>query len=178
MIPFATIVFSGLLARVAMPPSATPLAVPSPASVPDEMTIRRGPETARRMRGPHATDDDVTISNSGSTNAAGYSIVVHPDRTADVIVGDRSETQTIGAAQARWLFAKVRAAMPFDAMASSRCMKSMSFGSSTTISFMGQRTPDLSCPGDATTRELMRTASVIAAQVRLPVWPRRPLFPR
>lgn len=173
--PVATASASG--SASAMPttaaPTATPAgnasATPANAGTPDDAYIRRGPGTAPRMLGPHATNSDVTIVNSGSTNASGYAIVLHPDRSADVTVGGTTERKTVGAPQLRWLLLKLRAAGPLGSIASEGCMKSSSFGSATKIAYAGQTTPDLSCLGDATSRELARTANVIVEQLHVPV---------
>jgi len=141
-------------------PSPIVSAVPSPEIPATE--VRRGPATAPRMiRG------DALIRNSGSTNGAGYTVVIRSDFTADVSVAGTSERKKIGAPQGRWLFAKLREAMPLEGLGAGRCMKSTSFGSSTTVSYDGSTTPDLSCGGDAAVRELSRTIGVIAAQLRI-----------
>ncbi len=173
--PVATASASG--SASAMPTTAAPTATPAgnpsttPASAgtPDDAYIRRGPGTAPRMLGPHATNSDVTIVNSGSTNASGYAIVLHPDRSADVTVDGTTERKTVGAPQLRWLLLKLHAAGPLGSIASEGCMKSSSFGSATKIAYAGQTTPDLSCLGDATSRELARTANVIVEQLHVPV---------
>ncbi len=181
------LVLSSLLAQAASPsPQITSTALPSPVASPAESApvpggmpsgtaapsdgyVRRGPRTSPRMNGPDTTNGGVTIVNSGSTNTAGYTIVVHPDFSADVTADGATETKSVAAPQGRWLFAKVRAAMPLGQLPGERCMKSASFGSSTTISYDGQRTPDLQCGGDATMRELLRTANVIVEQLQIPL---------
>jgi hypothetical protein len=114
---------------------------------------------------PQVEPGDVVIRNSGSTNAGGYTIVLHPDFSADVATSGGIERKTVGAAQAKWLFAKLDAAMPLGSLAVARCMKSASFGSTTTIAYRGQVTPDISCAGDAAVRELSRTVAVIVGQL-------------
>lgn len=109
--------------------------------------------------------DAATIRNSGSTNTAGYTIVVKRDFTADVTQNGTTTTAAVAAAQAKWLFAKLREAAPLDALPGRTCMKSASFGSSTTIAYAGATTPDLSCATNAAARELNRTIGVIAQQL-------------
>ncbi len=164
------LVLSASLAQVATP---APAAMPSPSAASSDEYIRRGPATAPRMNGPHVDSGNVTIVNSGSTNTAGYTIVIHPNLAADVTVAGTTEAKAVAAPQGRWLFAKVRAAMPLDELPGGRCMKSVSFGSSTTLTYAGQQTPDLSCGGDATTRELARSANVIVDQLHVAVRPKR-----
>ena len=108
---------------------------------------------------------DAIIRNSGSTNTAGYTIVVHPDATVEMTVDGETTHATAGRAQVSWLFRKLRAAAPLDAMSGGRCMKSASFGSSTTITYDGKTSPDLGCGGDPMSRELGRTANVISSQL-------------
>jgi hypothetical protein len=108
----------------------------------------------------------VLIRNSGSTNTAGYIVVIHPDYTADVADGHGGTIKkTVDAPQAKWLFDRLKADMPFAQLGGGHCMKSASFGSYTTIVYDGETTPDLQCPGGPETRELNRTVGVIIGQL-------------
>jgi len=150
---------AALLAQ--LQPTGAPAFTPAPASAgPGGVQLRRLPADAPRIE-----PGDAAIRNSGSTNIAGYTIVVHPDRSADVYSNGATQHATVGAAQAAWLFAKLDQAMPLDSLGAARCMKSASFGSTLTIAYRGQMTPDLSCAGDAAARELARTAEVIVNQI-------------
>ena len=165
----ASLAFASLLAQTTPLPVGTPLATPAaPAATTtpaaDDPLVRRGPATAPRML-PPMRPTDAMIRNSGSTNTAGYTIVVHPDASVDMTVDGELTHASAGVAQVRWLFRKLSAAGPLDAMAGGHCMKSASFGSSTTIAYDGKTSPDLTCGGDAISRELSRTASIIAAQL-------------
>ncbi len=111
---------------------------------------------------PRIAGSDAVIRNSGSTNVAGFTIVVHPDFSADVYGGATPRHALLAAAQAKWLFAKLGDDEPFSSLEGGRCMKSASFGTTLTITYRGQTTPDLSCPGGAEVRELGRTAEAIA----------------
>lgn len=174
IVTIGTAVLAALLGPMLQAPapsgSALPGATPS-ANFPPGDLIRRGPESAPRMLGPHGTSEDVTIVNSGSTNAAGYTIVVHPDYSSDVVVGGvgLGERKTVGPAQARWLFAKVREASPLDEIPGGACVKSMSFGFRLTITYAHRTTGDLACAEDGIGHELFRTAGVIAAQLEIPM---------
>jgi hypothetical protein len=87
------------------------------------------------------------IVNSGSTNARGYRIVVTPDKHAVVTIdGLPPRAQTLDAATSTALFKALAAGAPLDALESEPCMKSASFGSTTTVTYDGKRSPDLSCP--------------------------------
>jgi hypothetical protein len=114
---------------------------------------------------PVSGPDDAVIRNSGSTNVGGYVVVVHPDFSVDVYVNGGTQRTTVAPAQAKWLFAKLNEAMPLPDLAVTHCMKSMSFGTRTTIAYKGQVTPDLSCGGSDQTRELSRTAAIIVDQL-------------
>lgn len=180
---FGALALSTILAATAMlPPDATPSVAPTastssavPSAAPtasasaDEELIRRGPATTPRMSAPHGSLGDATIANSGSTNSAGYTIVVHPDYSADVTVAGATERKMLSAPQARWLFIKVRAAMPLSSLAAGHCMKSASFGSTTTVAYGGEISPDLSCGGDTMSRELLRTTSIIVEHLQIPL---------
>jgi len=172
------LILTSLLAQNPTPsPDASPSAgvSPAPSATAVDEYVRRGPATAPRMVNSRQAPGNATIVNSGSTNVPGYTVVVHPDLWADVTAGDNTVRKRVPASQVRWLYAKLRAAMPLSALPSRRCMKSVSFGSATTIAYGGETTPDLSCPGDATTRELARIASVIVDAIQLPRGLRRGL---
>jgi hypothetical protein len=109
------------------------------------------------------------IRNSGSTNTRAYTIVVYPDGAADVTVGDATGHRRVAHPQTAWLFAKLEAAMPLTALPAARCMRSISFGTSTTIAFRGERTPDLNCAADPASQELARTTRVIVEQLGISV---------
>jgi hypothetical protein len=145
-----------------MQPGVSP--APEPASAASDLPVRRMPRNA-----PHIDPGDAVIRNSGSTNTAGFLVVVHPDYSADVYFADEAEHKSVGAPQAKWLFEKLQAAMPLGDIGAAHCMKSASFGSSTTIAYEGQMTPDLSCAaGNDAARELARTAAVIVNQIGIP----------
>jgi hypothetical protein len=132
--------------------------------------VRRPPQTTPRM-----VPDAAFIRNSGSTNAAGYAIELHPDGTAYVTQNGRTVRKTVARAQTRWFFAKLRETGPLDAMPGGACMKSVSFGTSTVVTFGGRTSPDLSCGETPTARELLRTVYVIVDQLAIST--RRPRLP-
>ena len=145
-----------------MQPGVSP--APEPASAASDLPVRRMPRNA-----PHIDPGDAVIRNSGSTNTAGFLVVVHQDYSADVYGAGDAEHKSVGAPQAKWLFEKLQAAMPLGDIGAAHCMKSASFGSSTTIAYEGQMTPDLSCgAGSDAARELARTAAVIVNQLGIP----------
>jgi hypothetical protein len=155
---FALLMLSLTLAQV-MP-------YPSTAPNPAESIVRRPPVVFP------AWPDAAVIENSGSTNTAGYRIAVRPSGEAAYTTGGNVERGTVSRATAHWLFAKLAAAGPLDALAVRHCMKSASFGSSTLLEWQGARSSDLSCGGDPTVAELNRTIGVILTQLRVSPGPR------
>jgi hypothetical protein len=124
-------------------------AAPSPAAVP--------------------TDDPsaAVIRNSGSTNTLPYTIVVHPDGSADVTTDETAVRRTLPKEMVSGLFEKLAAANPLDALPAPHCMRSASFGTSTTIAFGGRRTPDLNCAGSPAVRDLADATSAIVHKLDL-----------
>jgi hypothetical protein len=86
------------------------------------------------------------IVNSGSTNISGYRIVVQPDGRATVTTQGSNRTQQLAKSTVAPFFKHLSAAMPLGKLESEPCMKSASFGSTTTVQYKGERSPDLSCP--------------------------------
>ena len=106
-----------------------------------------------------------TIVDSGSTNTAGYTLVVAPDGAATVAQDGIAQPKVVAAAQAHWLFAKLREAEPVDSLGGGHCMKSASFGTSTVVTWHARTSSDLSCDENPASRELLRTIRVIARQL-------------
>ena len=95
------------------------------------------------------------ILNTGSTNTPGYRIVVSPSGEAQYIVDRGTPVRgSISTELAFHFFSDLRAAMPLSKLPTEPCMKSASFGTSTFIWWQGQRSPDVSCPGNAAARTL------------------------
>lgn len=59
--------------------------------------------------------------------------------------------------------------MPLDALAHGHCMRSASFGTTTTVTFGGAASPDLSCAPDPAARDLAGTVAAIVNGLRLSV---------
>ena len=150
----ATVALVVLLAQVV--PAATAAASPIATPV---TTVATPMPTA-------PPPDAAVIRTSGSTNTAPYEIVVVPSGDA-TIVQSRSETHVrLASPQTRWLFYRLARAAPLDTFPAGHCMKSASFGTSTTLDWNGHHSPDLSCPGgDPALRELARIADVIVKQL-------------
>lgn len=119
--------------------------------------------------GAAAPMDGASILNGGSTNAAGYLVLVRSDGQANLAPAPGSLRQAFGRrtfrlpdALARRLLADAREAKR-TRPAGSPCMKSASFGSTTSVSYHGYTSPDLECPGSGV---LARLASDVRAIVR------------
>ena len=119
--------------------------------------------------------DTAVITNSGSTNTAGYRIVV--ERTGKATYTemrrrgarpDESTTRTSALPDAlvRRFFADLAAAQPLSSLPKIGCMKSASFGTTLTVEFDGESSPDLSCGGhdDARMKALIQDSSDILKQ--------------
>lgn len=94
------------------------------------------------------------IVNSGSTNFAGYRIVVHETGHVKYVPGkgraamgmpDKETETDIPADLAKKFFADLQQAAPLSKLPVPHCMKSASFGTVTTVKMGGQQSPDLSC---------------------------------
>jgi len=117
----------------------------------------------------------VTLVNSGSTNTAGFQIVVDPSGKAEYTPQQRGHAagpteapktirKTIPKSLATSLYAGVNAARPLSSLpAAGGCMKSASFGTRLTIQFGDETSPDLSCGdgGNAKMQALIRDANAV-----------------
>ncbi len=102
----------------------------------------------------------VRITNSGSTNTAGYVIELQRNGHVKWTVAPRSRfidsttlpsTTTQNSIQlpllrANTIFQAIEQASPFNQYAPVFCIKSISFGTRLFVTYNGQQTPDLNCP--------------------------------
>ena len=118
---------------------------------------------------PHAVPPGAAvIVNSGSTNTRGYQILVSPEGKATVVVdGAPQRSATLDAATRKAFFSALKAAEPLDKLASEPCMKSASFGSTTTVEYDGKRSPDVSCPMEGTGAKLASAVQDVVRAVHL-----------
>ena len=122
--------------------------------------------------------DAAIIENSGSTNFAGYRIVVTPDGSAWLTLdGGQAVKAQLPAAHARSLFAHLAAAGPLDSLEVGQCVKSASFGTRTFIEWKGVRTGDVSC-GGGQIAQLNADVEAILADLQVKPTPRRPAPPQ
>ncbi|HYZ15883.1 MAG TPA: hypothetical protein VE591_05760 [Candidatus Acidoferrum sp.] len=118
---------------------------------------------------------EALIANSGSTNTAGYTLRVYADGTTELLQADIPQHKRLARTLVDRFFADLRAAGPLNALPHTFCMKSASFGTTTTISYRGKTSPDVSCPGrSVAARTLASDASALAAAAGIALLAPRP----
>lgn len=127
------------------------------------------------LPGAAAEPYTATIIDSGSTNRPGFRIVVDNSRGAELTSTTRklsvSQEQSkpirrmLPHATVERFHADLNAAKPLASLPEVHCMKSASFGSTLTVAFGGEQTPDLRCGdgGNVAMRNLIRDANEIIA---------------
>ncbi|MBV9501037.1 MAG: hypothetical protein JO138_16830 [Acidobacteriaceae bacterium] len=132
--------------------------------------------SANGTASPDHDTDSVLIVNSGSTNTAGFRIVVERSGQARYTATRRrfsaqdheapsTVQKQVPHALLQRLYSDLDAAKPLSALPEPRCMKPASFGFILTVEFNGEKTPDLSCGGDDNTpmQALIRDVKEISA---------------
>jgi hypothetical protein len=143
-------------------------AASAPSPAPPSRPAQVQPSPSRPAPSPDG--EGALIRNSGSTNTQPYTISVSPDGSAVLTVGSGApEARRLPPGQAEALFHALRAATPLDALAGGHCMRSVSFGTSTTVTFGGAITPDLSCAPAPAARDLAGAVDAIVAGLQIPV---------
>jgi hypothetical protein len=100
--------------------------------------------------------DNAVIIDSGSTNTAAYRIAVERSgKTAYSQIPRKAgrspdarpirKNADVGGALVARFYADLEAARPFSSLPRRGCMKSASFGTTLTVTFGDETTPDLSC---------------------------------
>ena len=164
---------SALLIFAQAAPNAANVAPPelardAPSQTPSKATAAETAPTALPIR-PGA----VVIRNSGSTNTLGFTIAVSPDGESVVSQNGTAVRKTLSAAQTREFFEDVRAMMPLETGPVRPCMRSVSFGSSTTVSYQNATTSDLSCRADAASAQLRGAIAAIVRELDVKLLPRQ-----
>jgi hypothetical protein len=113
----------------------------------------------------------VTIVNSGSTNKSGFQITVDQSGKAEYQSQSKSNQtpppktirKTVPESLATSLYTDVNAARPLGSLPPHGCMKSASFGTTLTVHFGADVSPDLSCGdgGNEKMKALIRDTSAI-----------------
>jgi len=108
------------------------------------------------------------IVNSGSTNTIGYRIYVSPSGEVRYVDGKGSGQGKLSPPLVKKFFQDLKKAEPLGNLSVQKsCVKSTSFGTSTTISLGSERSPDLSCPGNSKARHLKDDVSAIAKTLKV-----------
>ncbi len=115
-------------------PTATPTASPSPSPAPCPTSTNTG--------------SGVLICQSSATNVKGYYVLLQTSGAAMVSLdGSPTTSATASASYTAQLFSDLNANTPVvDVTTYGPCTKSASFGTSTTVTYEGYTTGDISCP--------------------------------
>ena len=150
------------LALLAAIPTYGPIPAPSGSPAPPPAYLRVPSVTGEAL-----------IVDSGSTNRAGYRLRVYADGWTALQQGDVAVKKRVPTALVKRFFADLRAAGPLDRITVMRCMKSVSFGSSMQIGYLGKLSPDLSCPSaSSAARALAVDAGALVAAAGVSMLPR------
>jgi len=115
----------------------------------------------------------IVITNSGATNLIGYRILIGPTGEASFVSGDGPGNAALPAALFAKLKGDVDAAKPLSGLPREvSCMKSASFGTSTYLALGGDRTDDLTCPGNDAEKALKDDIDAVVAFLKLRNTPR------
>lgn len=119
--------------------------------------------------------ETATIDNTGSTNTKGYSFTIESDGTA---IGDNLSLQIISKVIADNFFQDLHNAQPLSALPLRHGMRSVSFGTSTYVTYKGQKSPDLTFGGEGSADALKADVAAITQALHVTNAPRRPLLMR
>jgi len=114
----------------------------------------------------------IQISNSGATDSIGYRVLIAADGEASFVSGDGPGRAQLPAAMFDQLQHDVVTARPLAELPTLPCMKPVSFGTSTFVSQAGDRSPDLTCPGNRAGQSLKDDVKAIVAFLKLRNVPR------
>jgi hypothetical protein len=119
------------------------------------------------------TVDTIVITNTGSTNLIGYRVLIARDGEAHFASGKGSGVAILPAPLHEHLARDLAAAKPLAALpVAMPCAKPVSFAMSTFIWQGAERSPDLSCPGNAAALALKNDIDAIGAFLKIGNVPR------
>jgi hypothetical protein len=102
------------------------------------------------------------ILKTASTNTACERFLVAPSGQVSFTIGNRIGQGKLSAPLTKKFFEAIGAAEPLSKLPIQlNCMKSASFGTSTFVSLDREKSPDLSCPGNAKAKQLFDDSSSI-----------------
>jgi len=97
----------------------------------------------------------IVITNSGATNLIGWRVLVATNGSASWASGDGAGQSVLPRSLASNLARDVAAAQPLARLPHPvDCIKPVSFGTSTFVALGGDKSPDLTCPGNDAARAL------------------------
>ena len=138
-------------AQLALTPVAAPISSPPPV-----------PSSADPVRS--LPPGFAVITRGSSTNSAGFSIVVPPTGEATVRLGTLTRPVQLDTPSATQLYADLERAGRLDKLPAGHCMKSASFGTTTSIAYRGRNSPDLQCAQNSAERALQADVDAISSQ--------------
>jgi hypothetical protein len=121
--------------------------------------------------------DTVLILNSGSTNTSSFTVAVSRDGSLDIGIHGSVTKKHVSKKLANQLFADIARAGSLSALPQGHCMKSVSFGTETTIVYNGETSPDLSCVQSNIERILAADANAIIGAANINTTHKRSMLP-
>jgi hypothetical protein len=119
------------------------------------------------------TVDTIIITNSGATNLIGYRIFIARDGVTHFASGKGSGVAMLPAVLRERLTRDLAAASPLGKLpVTMPCVKPVSFATSTSIWQGAERSPDLTCPGNAAAHALKDDIDAIDAFLKIGNVPR------
>jgi hypothetical protein len=104
------------------------------------------------------------ITRSASTNRAGFSLVVRPTGAVTARLGTLTQVVHVGTGLVKQLYADLDRAGELDRLPAGHCLKSASFGTTTSIAYKGWSSPDLQCAQNSAERALQSDVDAISTQ--------------
>ncbi len=105
------------------------------------------------------------ILKTPSTNTDCERFLVAPSGEVSFTIGNKTGQGTLKAPLSDKFFRDVKAAEPLSKLPIKlHCLKSASFGTSTFVSLDNEKSPDLSCPGNAKAKQLFEDSTAILAE--------------
>jgi hypothetical protein len=105
------------------------------------------------------------ILKTPSTNNDCKRFLVAPSGKVSFVIGDKTGQGMIKAPLINKFFRDVKAAEPLSKLPIKlHCVKSASFGTSTFVSLDREKSPDLSCPGNAKAKQLFEDSTAILGE--------------
>jgi hypothetical protein len=128
------------------------------------MALKPAPQPSRQCR-PQISllpRNVAVILRTASTNTACERFLVAPSGQISFTIGNRTGHGTLTTPLTKKFFEAISAAEPLSKLPIKlNCVKSASFGTSTFVSLDSEKSPDLSCPGNAKAKQLFDDSNAI-----------------